>query len=116
MWMLSASSRSRCVSERTCCTLSPLQAIAPPIPSGTGGAFKCSSVLFGFGLGLLAFGRFVRLDLDRVDQRLQPGPVLLPALHRGLVDRLAHLGDACGFHRAVGLVEVDALRVPRQAE
>ena len=42
-----------------------------------------------------------------------PATVFLPALNRGLVDRLADLGDARGLHRSVGLVEVYAFLVPR---
>ena len=38
------------------------------------------------------------------------------AVHRRAVDRLAHLRDACGFHRAVGLVEIEAFLIPLETD
>src|SRR5690349_233408 len=111
--MLSASSRSRCVSARTWSLDSRFT--AAPLSMGCG-AVEWSGVFLGLGPWLPGFGLLRRLALDRIDQRLQPVPVLLPALDRRLVNRPPHLRDAGGLHRPVRLVEVDAFVVPRQAE
>src|ERR1700757_4491602 len=42
---------------------------------------------------------------ERLEERPQMLLVAPPALHGGLIDRLAHLGEAGGAHRALGLVE-----------
>src|SRR5688500_15465049 len=114
IWMLSASSRSRCVNERIC-------SLQIPTPGPSGGAQGAprrrtdrSSVLFGLRLGLLRFCRPDGGALDRVDQRLEAIAIFLPALDRGVVDGLADLGDAGGLHRPVRLMEIDAFVVPRE--
>src|SRR6187551_1670115 len=110
MWMLSASSRSRCVSARTLemvpasgCGARPSTGAAPGEWSGV--LFDLG-LAFGLGPGLRSFllGPLGLLGLaaDRIDERLQAIAIFLPALHRRLVDRLANLRDAGGLHRPVG--------------
>src|SRR5690242_5387205 len=111
--MLSASSRSRCVSARTCGLDSRFT--AAPLSMGCG-AVEWSAVFLGLCLRLFRLGLLGGLALDRIDERLQAVAIFLPALDRRLVDRPPHLRDAGGLHRAVRLVELDALVVPRQAE
>src|SRR5690349_8678282 len=113
MWMLSASSRSRCVSGRTLAFIPRFEESAASL-SGRSVPMPWSGVFFDLGLALGA--ALLGLDADCIDQRLQALAIFLPALDRGLVDRLADLRDARRFHRAVRLVEVDAFVVPRQPE
>ncbi len=64
-------------------------------------------------------GRLFRLGRGIGRQGLDQGAELrfigLPALQRGAIDRPAHLIDAGGPDRAVGLVEGDAAGIPGQA-
>src|SRR5881397_2204074 len=89
--MLSASSRSRWVSARM-----ELPRRGGPIPPTD--------------------SRLAGLAFDCISQRLQSRPIFLSALYRGLVDRLAHLGDARRLHRPVGFVELKAFVVPVEPE
>src|SRR5687767_1109885 len=120
IWMDSASSRSRCVSDRTVAIPSAGRALTSRPRAAAPGRRGSSGFLdlrLGLGLGLaLRLGRLARAMLDRFDQRLQALAIFGPALDRAGIDRLAHLGDASGLHRAVGLVELQALVVPRQAQ
>ena len=42
--------------------------------------------------------------------------VMAPATDPAVIKRLAHLPQALGSHRPLGLVELEAGRLPRQAE
>ena len=48
---------------------------------------------------------------ERALERLEPGLEVLPLLEPLAKDRLAHLLGAGGAHAALGLVELDALRL-----
>ena len=62
---------------------------------------------------LLRLGRGI--GRQGLDQGAELGFIGLPALQRGAIDRPAHLIDAGGPDRPVGLVEGDAAGIPGQA-
>ena len=52
--------------------------------------------------------------MQRRHQRGEKFGIAAAAADRGLVDRLAHLGRACGADRPFGAMKVEAARVPWQ--